>query len=76
MPAWKRDVPLLFIGDTLLFVPLIGVNRDAFWRPAAHACPIVIAGGQTCCLPCNGIGRAMCRPCAGQGRRRRFRLVF
>jgi tRNA(Ile)-lysidine synthase len=27
VPAWKRDVPLLFSGDTLLFVPLIGVNR-------------------------------------------------
>ena len=29
VPAWKRDVPLLFVGETLLFVPLIGVNRDA-----------------------------------------------
>ena len=29
MPSWKRDVPLLFAGDALLFVPLIGVNRDA-----------------------------------------------
>ncbi len=27
IPAWKRDVPLLFIGDELLFVPLLGVNR-------------------------------------------------
>jgi tRNA(Ile)-lysidine synthase len=27
VPGWKRDVPLLFLGDTLLFVPLIGVNR-------------------------------------------------
>jgi tRNA(Ile)-lysidine synthase len=44
VPAWKRDVPLVFIGDALLFVPLIGVNRDAVsgthgpcrrivWRP-------------------------------------------
>jgi tRNA(Ile)-lysidine synthase len=29
VPAWKRDVPLLFVGETLLFVPLIGLNRDA-----------------------------------------------
>jgi tRNA(Ile)-lysidine synthase len=29
VPAWKRDVPLLFAGDTLLFVPLLGVNRAA-----------------------------------------------
>ncbi|NVI07680.1 tRNA lysidine(34) synthetase TilS [Paraburkholderia youngii] len=27
IPAWKRDVPLLYVGDELLFVPLIGVNR-------------------------------------------------
>jgi tRNA(Ile)-lysidine synthase len=29
IPAWARDVPLLFAGDMLLFVPLIGVNDDA-----------------------------------------------
>ncbi|OAJ59332.1 tRNA lysidine(34) synthetase TilS [Paraburkholderia ginsengiterrae] len=29
VPAWKRDVPLLFVGDDLLFVPLLGVNRAA-----------------------------------------------
>ncbi|MEZ2351470.1 tRNA lysidine(34) synthetase TilS [Caballeronia sp. RCC_10] len=28
VPAWKRDVPLLFIRDALLFVPCIGVNRE------------------------------------------------
>jgi tRNA(Ile)-lysidine synthase len=27
VPSWKRDVPLVFSGDVLLFVPLIGVNR-------------------------------------------------
>ncbi|NML29901.1 tRNA lysidine(34) synthetase TilS [Paraburkholderia antibiotica] len=27
IPVWKRDVPLLYVGDELLFVPLIGVNR-------------------------------------------------
>ncbi|WP_438396049.1 tRNA lysidine(34) synthetase TilS [Caballeronia sp. DA-9] len=32
IPGWKRDVPLLFSGETLLFVPLIGVNR-ACWQP-------------------------------------------
>ncbi|MEQ5838809.1 tRNA lysidine(34) synthetase TilS [Paraburkholderia acidicola] len=30
VPSWKRDVPLLFAGDELLFVPLLGVNRAAF----------------------------------------------
>ncbi|MBV8259683.1 MAG: tRNA lysidine(34) synthetase TilS, partial [Paraburkholderia sp.] len=30
VPAWERDVPLLFAGETLLFVPRIGVNRSAF----------------------------------------------
>jgi tRNA(Ile)-lysidine synthase len=29
VPAWKRDVPLLYVGDELLFVPLLGVNRAA-----------------------------------------------
>jgi tRNA(Ile)-lysidine synthase len=44
VPAWKRDVPLVFVGEALLFVPLIGVNRGAgddsggprrriVWRP-------------------------------------------
>lgn len=30
VPAWERDVPLLYSGETLLFVPRIGVNRSAF----------------------------------------------
>lgn len=30
VPAWERDVPLLYVGGTLLFVPRIGVNRSAF----------------------------------------------
>ncbi|TKC82645.1 tRNA lysidine(34) synthetase TilS [Trinickia terrae] len=29
VPSWKRDVPLVYLGDHLLFVPLIGLNRDA-----------------------------------------------
>nr|WP_205194706.1 tRNA lysidine(34) synthetase TilS [Burkholderia sp. Ax-1719] len=29
IPAWERDVPLLYSGETLLFVPRIGVNRSA-----------------------------------------------
>lgn len=42
--AWKRDVPIVFVGDALLFVPLIGASRAAehdargpfrriVWRP-------------------------------------------
>ncbi|WP_414442429.1 tRNA lysidine(34) synthetase TilS [Burkholderia sp. 22PA0106] len=27
VPAWQRDVPLLHVGEVLLFVPRIGVNR-------------------------------------------------
>ncbi|MFM0661992.1 tRNA lysidine(34) synthetase TilS [Paraburkholderia sediminicola] len=27
IPAWKRDVPLLYVGGDLLFVPLLGLNR-------------------------------------------------
>ncbi|SAL62874.1 tRNA(Ile)-lysidine synthetase [Caballeronia terrestris] len=42
VPAWKRDVPLLFIGETLLFVPLIGVNRDAWQMPDAQACRRIV----------------------------------
>jgi tRNA(Ile)-lysidine synthase len=37
VPSWKRDVPLLFAGDALLFVPLIGVNRAARFDPAQPA---------------------------------------
>jgi tRNA(Ile)-lysidine synthase len=39
VPAWERDVPLLFSGETLLFVPRIGVNRAAFpeWDAWAHS---------------------------------------
>jgi tRNA(Ile)-lysidine synthase len=43
VPAWKRDVPLVYCGSQLLFVPLIGLNADALqsgqprwrieWRP-------------------------------------------
>ncbi|MGP8438534.1 tRNA lysidine(34) synthetase TilS [Paraburkholderia fungorum] len=29
IPAWKRDVPLLYVGGDLLFVPLLGLNRAA-----------------------------------------------
>ncbi|WP_175977989.1 tRNA lysidine(34) synthetase TilS [Burkholderia sp. BCC1047] len=28
VPAWQRDVPLLFSGDRLIYVPRLGVNRD------------------------------------------------
>ncbi|CAG4892390.1 tRNA lysidine(34) synthetase TilS [Paraburkholderia saeva] len=28
VPSWKRDVPLVFSGDALLFVPLVGINRE------------------------------------------------
>lgn len=34
VPAWKRDVPLLFVGDVLLFAPLLGINHAALESPA------------------------------------------
>ena len=37
IPAWKRDVPLLYVGDDLLFVPLLGVNRAALPEQADAA---------------------------------------
>jgi tRNA(Ile)-lysidine synthase len=27
VPAWQRDVPLFYVGERLLFVPFLGVNR-------------------------------------------------
>lgn len=37
IPAWRRQSPLLFIGDTLLWVPGLGFNHDAFVEaPIAH----------------------------------------
>ncbi|PMS30130.1 tRNA(Ile)-lysidine synthase [Trinickia symbiotica] len=34
VPAWQRDVPLVYLGDRLLFVPFLGIN-GAFAAPAA-----------------------------------------
>ena len=36
IPAWKRDVPLLYVGDELLFVPHIGVNRAVSGEAASE----------------------------------------
>jgi tRNA(Ile)-lysidine synthase len=35
VPSWKRDVPLLYAGELLLYVPLLGVNLAAL--DALHA---------------------------------------
>jgi tRNA(Ile)-lysidine synthase len=35
VPSWKRDVPLLYVSDLLLYVPLLGVNLAAL--DALHA---------------------------------------
>ncbi|MFM0627686.1 tRNA lysidine(34) synthetase TilS [Paraburkholderia xenovorans] len=37
VPAWKRDVPLLYVGDDLLFVPLLGINRAVLPEQADEA---------------------------------------
>jgi tRNA(Ile)-lysidine synthase len=26
VPAWERDVPFIYVGDALLFVPRVGLN--------------------------------------------------
>lgn len=36
IPAWKRDVPLLYVGETLLFVPWLGLNRAALPLPSGR----------------------------------------
>jgi tRNA(Ile)-lysidine synthase len=37
VPAWERDVPLIYIGDALLFVPRLGMNRAVEQRlPASR----------------------------------------
>lgn len=41
IPAWKRDVPLLYVGDDLLFVPLLGLNRAALPERVTAAEPRV-----------------------------------
>lgn len=38
VPAWQRDVPLLYAGDQLLFVPNLGLNRDRAIGAAEGAC--------------------------------------
>lgn len=45
VPAWQRDVPLLHVGETLLFVPRLGVNR----APEAGGAGAGVAG------PCRRI---------------------
>ncbi|ASW00392.1 tRNA lysidine(34) synthetase TilS [Paraburkholderia aromaticivorans] len=44
IPAWKRDVPLLYVGDDLLFVPLLGINRAALPEHAdgAESCVRIV----------------------------------
>jgi tRNA(Ile)-lysidine synthase len=29
VPAWERDVPLIYVGESLLFVPRVGINGAA-----------------------------------------------
>jgi tRNA(Ile)-lysidine synthase len=49
VPAWKRDVPLLFSGNDLLFVPWLGVNRLV--RPLSAVLPGVPPGVPPGALP-------------------------
>ncbi|MCA8308003.1 tRNA lysidine(34) synthetase TilS [Burkholderia sp. AU28942] len=54
VPAWQRDVPLLFAGDRLVYVPQLGVNHvdgltgnvlsgDARWRRIEWRPDVLIA---------------------------------
>jgi tRNA(Ile)-lysidine synthase len=36
VPAWRRDVPLLFAGETLLWVPQLGLNHEIFTQAEAQ----------------------------------------
>jgi tRNA(Ile)-lysidine synthase len=36
VPAWRRDVPLLFAGEMLLWVPQLGLNHEIFTQAEAH----------------------------------------
>jgi len=38
VPAWRRDLPLLFAGETLLWVPQLGLNYEFFTAAQAHGC--------------------------------------
>lgn len=35
VPAWQRDVPLIYVGDKLLYVPLLGINGALELTPHA-----------------------------------------
>ena len=37
VPAWQRDVPLIYLGERLLFVPNLGVNGAFATAPGASA---------------------------------------
>ncbi|HEV3104551.1 MAG TPA: tRNA lysidine(34) synthetase TilS, partial [Trinickia sp.] len=39
VPAWQRDVPLIFVGERLLYVPLIGVNGACRSEPPTASGP-------------------------------------
>jgi tRNA(Ile)-lysidine synthase len=36
VPAWQRDVPLFYVGERLLFVPFLGVNRALAAAPESE----------------------------------------
>ncbi len=36
VPAWQRDVPLFYVGERLLFVPFLGVNRALVTEPESE----------------------------------------
>jgi len=38
VPAWRRDLPLLFAGETLLWVPQLGLNYEFFAVAKTHGC--------------------------------------
>lgn len=37
VPAWQRDVPLIYLGERLLFVPNLGINGAFATAPGASA---------------------------------------
>lgn len=43
VPAWERDVPLIYLGEKLLYVPLVGLN-GAFAQPLAEPLRLPLGG--------------------------------
>jgi tRNA(Ile)-lysidine synthetase-like protein len=46
VPAWRRTVPLIYLGDKLLFVPGLGIDRGLAPWPGASPVAVPVAVGE------------------------------